>query len=113
MRTLQAALDRVLEVLQPAAARAATAALLAAHLACSGSGAGKQRQQPAAASAAVAAAADNTLSSLSVRQVARLVGQMPPDTQTALQDDLGTYCRLCHLLRCGLLHSVSGHVRAL
>ncbi len=80
------AVSRVLEVLQPAAARAA----LAAHVAAQGSAA-----VAAGASAAVATA----LSSLSAAAAAVLVARMPAETRAAVETDLDAYVSAAQTLR--------------
>jgi hypothetical protein len=98
-QSLDEALTRLLEVLQPAAARKAAAAALAAHLQQQ-----QQQQQPAnavnaSASASPAAAAAGSLAQLNVGEVASLVGQLAPEAQRAVEDDLGQYTSLCMKLR--------------
>jgi hypothetical protein len=84
---LDDALNRVLEVLQRAAARKAAAAALAARL------------QHTSGPAAAAAAAAGSLAQLNVADVAALVSQLAPEVQRAVEDDLGAYTSMCMKLR--------------
>jgi hypothetical protein len=111
LHALDEALNRILETLQPAAARHAAAAL--AHQ--------QQQQQqetgpssttrtvvaPVAAAAAAAAGRSHAngavgsgqhLTSMSVTEVASLTDSLSPAAHKALESDLGSYCSLCHQL---------------
>jgi hypothetical protein len=94
-QSLDEALTRVLEVLQPAAARKAAAAALAARL----QHASANAPTAAVPAAAAAAAAAGSLAQLNVGEVAALVGQLAPEMQRALEDDLGAYTSMCTKLR--------------
>lgn len=80
-------ITRILEVLQPAAARQHTRQQLSRH------------QQNGSTAAANATSSGSSLASMNVSQMMQLVGVLPPDTQKAVEDDLSQYCSLCTKLR--------------
>eukprot|EP00879_Flechtneria_rotunda_P005754 GHRR01006055.1.p1 GENE.GHRR01006055.1~~GHRR01006055.1.p1 ORF type:complete len:1758 (+),score=833.29 GHRR01006055.1:791-5275(+) len=96
-RMLDGALSCVLEILQPAAARAAAMGSLQQRLAQHqqqnqpGTSTNTQAQQQPQPSA--------NLAELDVKQAVKLVFQLPPDTQTAVEDGLQNYCSMCNKLR--------------
>lgn len=77
-------INRILEVLQPAAARQHTRQQL------------RQQQQNGLNAAANIS---SSLAVMNVSQIVQLVGVLPPDTQKAVEDDLSQYCSLCTKLR--------------